>query len=165
MASSIGSLAPGQVSTNSDLESDLGNVYFLGNKAYRLVKAAADIASAENKILTTALSSGVPTWSVNTSTTAADAHVAGIVPSGIDTISSTAGQLDEGDYFLLQVSGPATAIAAGTGIADNGLIGTSTVAGSVDDAGVTAGVSAAGRANQASTAASQEIAVELRGLV
>lgn len=148
------------------LAGDLGKVFRRADgKAYRLVKAAANIAAAAKKVLVSAISSGAPTWAVNTTTTANDAHVVGIVPSDIVTVSDTASQIDSGSYFFVQVSGAATGIAATTGIADNGLIGTSTTAGSIDDASVAAGVGAIGTATAASTAASADVTVFLKGLI
>lgn len=146
------------------LEGDLGKVFWKDGKGYRLVKAAANIAAAAKKVLVSAISSGAPTWSVNTSTTANDTHVVGIVPSGISTVSATSGQIDSGSYFFVQVSGAATGSSAGA-VADNALIGTSTTAGKIDDASITAGVGAIGTATAAVTAASADLTVFLKGLI
>lgn len=164
MASTHPPIGVNVVSSDSALSGDLGNVYTVGGKAYRLVKAAADIAAAAKKVLVTAMSSGVPTWAVNTTTTANDSHVVGIVPSGIDAGTTTSGTIDSGEYFLVQVSGPATAIAAAA-VADNAIVATSTTAGSIDDASATAGVGAIGTATAAATAASADITVNLKGLL
>ena len=156
------------VSTDSALSSQLGGVYWddAGN-AYRLVKAAANIASAAKKILVTATSGSNPasqTWNVNTTTTANDAHVCGVVPSTINTISSTSGRLDSGDYFFVQCHGNGTVISAAA-IADNGLVGTSTTAGKADDASAAAGVGSIGTALEAASAADEDIGVNIKGLV
>lgn len=140
---------------------DLGRVYDapLGKK-YRLVVAAANIASAAKKIL---VIDDPSTFAANTTTTANNAHVVGVVPSDIVTISSTSGQIDSGSYFFVQVSGKATVLGAAA-VADNGLVGTSTTAGKADDASVTAGVGACGTALAAITTAA-DLTVNLKGLI
>lgn len=156
-----------QSSSSDHLEAHLGDVRWEDGKAYRLVKAAANIASAAKKILVSATSGSNPashSWSANTTTTANDAHVVGVVPSGISTISSTSGQIDSGDYFYVQVSGDATVISAAA-IADNGLVGTSTTAGKADDATVAAGVGACGTALESASGADEDIGVRLKGLL
>lgn len=149
--------------TTADLSGDLGNVYEAEDgKAYRLVKAGANIASAAKKALVTALSSAAPTWVVDTTTTANDHLAAGLVPSGINTISDTADRLDSGDYFFVQVSGHATAISAAA--TDEGaLVGTSTTAGKVDDASID-GAGAIGVALKDASVADEDLEVLLRGL-
>jgi len=136
--------------------SDLGNVEWSDGVAYRLVKAAAEITSPAGKILVTAATAGVPTWNVNTTTTASNVLVAGVVPAGITaTIAS-------GSYFYIQVSGAADMLASVT--TTGGAIGTSTVAGS----GLPTGASAAGQCGvnlAAATAANGTSKVLLRGLI
>ncbi len=156
-------IAIGTASTNAAHAADLGKVFWNGGKAYRVVKAANAITAAAGKILVTALSSGEPTYVVDTTTTANSTLVAGIVPQGQVGSTGTTG-LIAGDYFVVQVSGPAKALSAAT-IAINGLIGTSTTAGKVDDASVTAGVGACGTALEAASAADQTIDVNLKGLI
>lgn len=112
--------------------SDLGSVTWDGDKAYRLVKAAAEIAAAAGKVLVTAYASGVPTWAVNTTTSAGNVNVAGIVPQGIGTIPA-------GAFFYVQCSGPVVAVMSTDG-AVGGSASTSTTAGRVLITGATAGV-------------------------
>ena len=104
-------LGVGDCSNDANLAGDLGKVYRVGANHYRLVKAAADIATAAKKVLVTATSSGVPTWSVNTSTTANDYTVVGVVPSTI-TGRVTSTTITSGDYFLIQCSGNCKIISA-----------------------------------------------------
>lgn len=150
--------------TDANLAGDLGKLYFANGKIYRLVKAGATITVAATKTLVTALSSGAPTWSVNTTTTANLHTVAGVVPEGQVGTGATSTTLVSGDYFLIQVSGPAKVIAAAA-IADGGLVGTSTTAGKVDDATVAAGVGAMGVALEAASAGDDVIDVMLKGIL
>lgn len=149
--------------SGAHLARDLGKVYFVNGKGYRLVKAAAAIAAAAKKVLITADSGGAPTWAVNTTTTANSANVAGVVPSGQTGSSGTTGLL-ENDYFLIQVSGSCDVISADA-IAENGLVGTSTTAGKADDASVTAGVGAMGVALEAAAGADEDVGILLKGLI
>lgn len=151
-------------SSDTGLAADLGKLYFANGKVYRLVKAGASIATAATKVVITALSSGAPTWAVNTTTSANLHTVAGVIPEGQVGTGATSTTLASGDYFLLQVSGPAKVIAAAA-IADGGLVGTSTTAGKVDDATVAAGVGAMGVALEAAANADDVIDVMLKGIL
>jgi hypothetical protein len=153
----------GTASTATSLAADLGKVYYWNGNAYRLVKAGATITTAASYTLVTALSSGVPTWAVNTTTTANLWTVAGVVPAGQTGTGATTTSLISGDYFLIQISGPTKCISAAA-IADGGLVGTSTTAGKVDDASVTAGVGAMGVALEAAADVDITIDVYLKGL-
>ena len=153
-------------STDVDAANSLGETFKEGGSEFILVQAAANIASAAKKTLVSAVSGSNPaarTHQVNTTTTANDYLVAGVVPSGISTISSTAGQIDSGDIFALQVGGDTTVLSAAA-IAAGGLVGTSTTAGSCDDLDVAAAVGAMGVALEAATAAAESIGVRLKGL-
>lgn len=139
------------------LETKLGYLYEINGKIYRLVKAAAEITSPAKKCLVTAASSGVPTWAVNTTTTAGNYLAAGIVPTEYTaTIAS-------GSYFFLQVSGAATAIAETT-IAAGAIVGAAATAGEVDDASVSAGVGAIGVTMEAGSD-SADMEIFLKGLL
>ena len=90
------------------------------------------------------------------------ALVHAVFPTGLNTISSTSGQLDSGDNFWLQVGGVATGISAAA-VATDVPIGTSTTAGKYDDASITfAGM--AGTSTEAATGADENKCVLLRGL-
>lgn len=151
-------------STDLDAANSVGEVFREGGKFYRIVQAAANISAAAEKILVTAVSSGVATWSVNTTTTANNYLAAGVVPANISTISSTAGQIDSGSYFALQISGVASVTSAAA-IAAGGLVGTSTTAGKADDATVAAGVGAVGVALEAAAGADESVGILLKGLM
>lgn len=133
----------GTASTDASLASDLGAVYRSGSRHYRLVKAAAAISAAASKVLVTAVATGLPTWVVNTTTSANNVLVAGVVPVG-QTDSAGAAGLLSGDYFLLQVAGPCMvltvtgATAIGTGLS------TSTTAGQADPISGTFGATTPG---------------------
>lgn len=142
-------------STDGFPAADLGNVVFADGKAYRLVQAAGTLAAKQ--IVVTALSSGVPTWVVNTTTTANSHLAAGVVPDGHQGAAAN-------EYLYVQVSGPAKVISAAA-IADGGLIGTSTAAGKADDATVAAGVGAIGVALEAAGAADADTDVLIKGLL
>lgn len=172
MAESILPFPVDQVATeaaNSDggLSADLGNVYRgKDGNLYRLVQAASDIASAAKKTLVTATSGSnpaSPTWKVDTTTTANDAHVVGVVPSDITAETTTSGTIDQNEYFFVQVSGPTTTISAAA-IADNAEVGTSTTAGKVDDATID-GAGSIGTAMESASGADEDIGVYLKGLV
>lgn len=142
-------------STDGFPAADLGNVVFADGKAYRLVLAGGTLAAQQ--IVVTALSSGVPTWSVSTTTTANDHLVAGVLPVGHEGAVS-------GQYIYVQVAGPAKIISAAA-IADGGLVGTSTTAGKADDATVAAGIGAIGVALESAAGADENTDVFLKGLL
>jgi hypothetical protein len=154
----------GTASTATALAADLGKVYFWNGNGYRLVKASTTIALAASQVLVTALSSGVPTWAVTTTDTANLWTVAGVVPVGQTGTGATTTSLISGDYFLIQISGPTKCVSAAA-IANGGLVGTSTTAGKVDDASVTAGVGAMGVALEAAADVDITIDVLLKGLL
>lgn len=104
MPSPILPLAIGDVSTASALAADVGKVYIQDGKMYRLVKTANAITTPTCKILTTAITAGVPTWTCDVSTTISDRNKAGVIPASITaTIAASS-------YLLLQVSGAASVI-------------------------------------------------------
>jgi hypothetical protein len=121
----------GTASTDANLAADLGKVYRKGVNTFRLVKAAGAISAAASKVLVTAVSSGAPTWSVNTTTTANNGLVAGVVPAGQVDSTGAAGLLS-GDYFLLQIGGFCSVLVHTTATAISTGVSTSTTAGSCD---------------------------------
>lgn len=153
----------GQASAATDLANMLGHEVTTdgGTKTYRLVKATSAIAAAAEMILVGAATAGVPTWNVVTSTTANDylARLGGVVPAGQKGSTGTTG-LIAGDYFLIQIAGPATVTSAGA-IAAGGLIGTSTTAGKADDATVAASVGAIGNALESAAGADESVGILL----
>ncbi len=151
-------LQPGNVTTQAVTAADLGNVFWEGKNAYRVVKAAADITTPAGFVVVTALSTGLPTWSVNTSTTANDYLVAGVIPT---TYTAT---IASGSYFVIQVAGPCTAVSAAA-ITVGTLVGCSTTAGKIDDASITAGVGAIGIATLVAAGADVVTNVYLKGLI
>lgn len=92
--------------TDPTAVAELGRIFTLNDKRYRVVKAAADIATADGKTLLSATSSGEPTWSMNTTTTEGSLkHLCGVVPEGIVANTTTSGTIDSGEYFMVQVYG------------------------------------------------------------
>jgi hypothetical protein len=158
----------GTASTDANLAGDLGKIYRKGDKTYRLCKAAAAIASAASKTLVTAVSSGVPTWSVNTTTSANNSLVAGVVPVGQVDSTGAAGLLS-GDYFLLQVGGPAKVLVHTDATAISTGVSTCTTAGSVDAISGTFAATTPGACFASLTAASSGVdgvtACRLFGLI
>ena len=135
--------------------SDLGELAYADGKFYRLCLAGATLTAQQTVV--TAVSSGVPTWTVATTTTANNYLAAGVLPVGHEGAVS-------GQYIYVQVAGPVKIISAAA-IAAGGLIGTSTTAGKADDATVTAGVGAIGVALESAAGADENTDVLLKGLL
>ncbi len=125
MPSFIPTLQPGSMTSQAVTAADLGKLYIIAGNIHRVVQATSSISSPAGKVLVTALSSGVPTWSVATSVTANDKTVAGVVPAAYTATIAA------GAYFMLQVSGPCLALSAAS-ILINTAVGTSTTAGKID---------------------------------
>lgn len=122
----------GQASAATDLAFHLGQRHEDSQgRVYVLCKAAAAIATCASKVLVTAVSSGVPTFNVNTTTTAANGLVIGVVPAG-QTGSDGSTGLVSGDYFWVQVGGYSKVITiTGSTAIGTGLV-TTTTAGKAD---------------------------------
>jgi hypothetical protein len=121
-------IAIGSASARAEHKADLGKTITVEGKTYRLVKAGAAIAAASGMLLVTALSGGLPTYAVNTSVTAKDPLIVGVVPIGQVGSTGTTG-LVSGDYFYIQVSGFAQVkCTAGTVVGD--MLGATATAGS-----------------------------------
>lgn len=122
----------GQASAATDLAFHLGQRYQKpSGEMYVLCKAANAIATCASKVLVTAVSSGVPTYVVDTTTTAASALVIGVVPAGQTGSTGTTGLLS-GDYFWVQIGGPSKVITiTGSTTIGSGLV-TTTTAGKAD---------------------------------
>ena len=156
--------APGTASTASDLAGMLGQVVETegGLKKYRLVQAEAAIAAAASLLVSTTLSSGVPTWVVDLpgTTGASVSTPVGVIPAGQKGSTGTTG-LIAGDYFLVQISGPTKCISGGT-LAAFDSVGATGTAGKVD---TTTTLSVAiGTALEAASAADATVDVLLRHL-
>ncbi len=126
-------IAVGTSSTSADLATKLGELYEKSNsdgtgaKLYRLVKNDSATTMAANYVVITKQVLGVPSYKVNTTTTANHPLVCGVVPSdfGSNTIADQA-------YFLLQVSGPCTFLCGNLTTSNTAAItalGTATTAG------------------------------------
>lgn len=104
---------PGQASTATDLAGQLGNIYIgADGKIYRLVKAGATIATAASLGLKVGITAGVHDWTVTVPSAATTADVV-FVPAGqVGSTGTTS--LISGDYFMAQVSGGCTFLAANT---------------------------------------------------
>lgn len=150
-------LPVGTVTTNTVHLADLGNVYTIGANRYRLVKSAAAITTPSGFVLTTTLTAGAPTWLVNTTTTASDPNVVGVVPA---VITAT---IPISSFFLIQIAGPCTCISAAA-LALGAAVGPSTTAGKIDDASITVGVGSIGVATLVAAGADVVTNVMLRGL-
>lgn len=123
-----------KVSTEDEDLANIGEKFTTADgKTYKLVKASANIASAAKKAV---VYSNTALTQVAATDTADSGKVAGVIPSDIETISSTSGQIDSGDVFWIQTEGPATVLGAAA-IAADAAVGTSTTSGKVDDASIT----------------------------
>lgn len=112
MASLTQSIPVGFASANAQHAADLGKTVFVDGKIFKLVKATSTITTAASRGLVTAFSSGAPTWSVALPSYPVANDVL-FVPAGqVGSTGTTS--LIAGDYFLAQVSGPATGLAADT---------------------------------------------------
>lgn len=133
-ATQLGLYLGSQVEFNVDLGGGIK-----ATRRYVLVKAAAAIATAASKVLVTAVSSGVPTWVVNTTTTAANFLVCGVVPEGTVGSDGTTGLVAD-DYFLLQISGHCKLLTVTASTAAGAGLITSTTAGQADPIDSTFGI-------------------------
>ncbi len=91
--------------TNTGL---LGRIFEVDGRIFRLVKSTGTIAAGSGGLfVSTAFSSGVPTWSVAVNGTANNPFVVGVIPA-IDTSGTTVNTtaFAAGDVFLVQISGP-----------------------------------------------------------
>lgn len=111
------------------LSVNLGRMWIVNGAAWRLVKAAAALTTMGRAVVVSALSGGLPTFSVNTTTTADNHLVVGVFPSNQVDLAS-------GDFALVQCSGYGEVISAAA-IADGAAVGTSTTAKKCDDASIT----------------------------
>lgn len=173
MAAFTSNLTPGQASANADYAGQLGELTFVGPRGYRTCKAGAAIAAAACKVLSSAISSGAPTWVVTINATAADTYkqrVRVVVPDGQVGTGTTSTTLASGDYFLGQVSGPSKLLTAAALAASGshvlvvntlGLVKASTLTTAIAGA---CGVGFATHTANA-TAASVKIGAFLRGLL
>lgn len=111
---------------------NLGRQWMINGAMWRLVKAATAKTAAEARYspFVTTLVSGAPSYLADT-TTGAGSYL------GVGFGKSDQVALSASDFFLVQTSGYAEATSADA-IAAGAMIGTSTTAGKIDDAGITA---------------------------
>ena len=160
MASASPPLFPGQkglATFANDYSRNLGRYWIINGAAWRMVKAAAALTSITRATLVSAISGGLPTYVVNTTTTASDVNVMGVC-------SSVQVDLAIGDFFLIQCGGFTEVISAAA-IASSGLVGTSTTAKKCDDLGIAAGVGQFAVALEAAAGVDEFVGVRLMGLV
>ena len=135
MAANSAPFAPGSNGLAANLAvyaTNLGRQWMINGANWRLVKAATAKTAAQARYspFVTTLSGGLPTYLVDTTTGAASFLGVGFGKS--DQVALAAS-----DVFLVQTSGYGEATSADA-IAAGAMIGTSTTAGKIDDAGVTA---------------------------
>ena len=173
MATLTAPITVGTASANSIHAGDLGKLVFSEGKMYRVCKSSAAVASAASKFLTSAVTAGVPTWIVSLDTTAANAYKQKFrvhVPAGQTGTGTTTTTLAAGDYFLAQVSGPATALCAAALAAGGSHVLVANTLGQLKAATLTTLVTglsspAFSTHTAATTIAGATIGVQLRGLV
>ena len=110
---------------------NLGRTWEYQGATWRLVKAAGALTTMANAVVASTLTTGQPSWSVSTTTTASDFNTVGVCATGQVDLAA-------GDYFMIQVSGYCNVISAAA-IAANVAIGSSTTAKKCDDATITLG--------------------------
>lgn len=99
----------GQVATDPPFKGDLGRIYPSGGNMYKLVKAASSIAAGSQGLqLSTAFSSGVPTYACSLNTVAANFACCGAIPSTLTGAIAASG------YFLALIDGVDTLYQTGT---------------------------------------------------
>lgn len=163
MASPFATLKPGEYSTNSALQADLGKTVVLNGCEYRLCKTQAAITTAGGYAVVTSYTAGVPTWSVSPSTTLNSVDCVGGVPIAATTF---VGYIDStitvpiSAYLLVQYYGPGKVLAANTTIVAGAVFGASSLgyASSIDSAVYAPG---AVRGRMTNTAAASAAAVPL----
>lgn len=162
LSNSIPPIDVGKADSATQHSANLGKLYEVGGKVYRLVKMSASLSAAAKKVIVSAVSAGAKTWACTTSTTANDHTAVGVIPAG-QTGSDGTTALASGDYLLVQVSGCCDVLSAAA-VAAGALVGTSTTAGKADDASIDA-IGAIGRSLESAAAADESMGIELRGLI
>ena len=100
MSANYAPLFLGAFSSASELANDLGNVYWIGSGAYKLVTATAAITTPRYKVCTADVTLGVPSNGVTVSASVRSQLVAGVISSDYGTTT-----IPISNYFLIQVSG------------------------------------------------------------
>ena len=142
----------GLAANASSYAKNLGRTWEVDGGEWMLVKAAAALTTMGRAVLASATSGGLPTYIVNTTTTAADPYVIGVC-------KSTQVDLASGDFFLVQRRGYAEVISAAA-IAAGAAVGASTTAKKCDDATMTA-AGTVGVALESAAGADESVAVRL----
>ena len=160
MAANSAPFAPGSSGLAANLATyatNLGRQWMINGAQWRLVKAATAKTAAEARYspFVTALSGGLPTYAADT-TTGAGSYL------GVGFGKSDQVALAASDVFLVQTSGYGEATSAAA-IAAGAMIGTSTTAGKIDDAGITAPLMM-GVALEAAAAADELVGIRIVNL-
>lgn len=135
---------------------NLGRVYEIDGAHWRLVKTSSSLTSCGRFVVVTAVSGGLPTYAVTTTTTANNKLVVGVLHADQEDLAS-------GDFCLVQVSGFAEVVSAAA-IADKAALTTSTTAGKADDATATVG-DTFGYALESAAGADENVACRLCNLI
>lgn len=131
---------------------NLGRIYTINGARWMVVKATGALTTMGRAIVASAVSGGLPTYSVSTTTTVSDNYAIGVC-------SSAQVDLAAGDFFLVQGSGYAEIISAAA-IAANVAVGASTTAKKGDDATITA-AGTIGVALESAAGVDENVAVRL----
>jgi hypothetical protein len=129
MSINIPFVSPGGVSAHAANAANLGKKVVVDGKIYVFAKAAAAIADAPGRAVETAYVAGVPNWNVDIPASAVSCGF-GIIPSNQVGSNGSTTALVSGDYFLLQVSGPAACL-SGTTLIDTSVVQAGLAASSV----------------------------------
>jgi len=95
-----------------------------GPATFRLVKFASAITTPSTHVVVTTLSGGIPTWTVDDTTTANNYLIAGVIPTMTTSIAAN-------DYGWIQIDGIAKVTSVDTNVVAGDPFGTATIAGRV----------------------------------
>ena len=112
MSLNIPFLSPGEASSYSGNAANLGKMIISNGKIYVLAKNVTALADAAGRGVVTAFVAGVPSWNVSLPADV-QGFGFGIIPSNQKGSDGTT-TLGANDYFLLQLSGPASGLASST---------------------------------------------------
>lgn len=134
MTAPISQLKPGEYSTNTALQADLGALSEFDTGMYRLCKTTAAIATAGGFAVVGSKTVGVYNWNITASAGLNDADVLGGIPIASDTfvgyINSTI-TVPINAFLYIQVYGPGRVAPSNTTIVSPAVFGATTTSGCV----------------------------------
>jgi len=119
----------GQFATDGTQDADLGKVYRCDNGFARYVKLASQITNAGGTAVFFAYTLGVPTYTVDTTTTSHNVNFAGVIPIALDIASTTT--LAASTRLMVRINGPCSVKASDTLVTTNFPLAAGTSAGAL----------------------------------